>query len=354
MLAHPGMVGRALEGEVERDLEPVRGRAARPAGRSRRTCRGRDGSPCGRPPRRRSPTGSRRRRPGRQGRCSGPCGRRGRSDGSAAGTGRRSPSTRRRGGAPRRRRRCRGGPPCRLHERGNSSYQVEKRARSRSTVTASGAGSSTANSRSAARRIRAASGAPSACWSSASSSRLERGAIRAFGSCGGGLHEALADLEVDRHVLAGVETFREIAAPRSEAVDPRVHGVVVATEAGDPELALEHVVAACRHRLLEPGRLLLVPVEDGAGDHVVAVRERVRVHAHQLADRALDREAAPVHHRRDRLDDHAVAATGYRGFDGRRRPRRSPAAGMWQRWHGGHSARVSKRTQRCRKYDARG
>ena len=182
---------------------------------------------------------------------------------------------------------------------------------------------------------------------------LERGAIRSVGPFRSGLHEAPADLEVDRDVLARVEALGEITAPRSEAVDPRAHRVQVPAETGDPELAREDVVAQRRHRLLVPCRLVLVPVEDGARDHVVSIGERVCMHADELADRALDREAALVDHRCDRLDDHPVTACGNRRLDGRSRARGASAAGTWQRWHGGHSARVSKATQRCRKYHAR-
>ena len=50
MLRQPRVVGRALDREVERDLDADLARRARRAARSRRACRGRDGSRCGRPP----------------------------------------------------------------------------------------------------------------------------------------------------------------------------------------------------------------------------------------------------------------------------------------------------------------
>ena len=62
MLLHVRMIGRALERDVERDLDAVRRGASRPGAGNPRACRAPDGSPCGRPPRRRSPTGCRRRR----------------------------------------------------------------------------------------------------------------------------------------------------------------------------------------------------------------------------------------------------------------------------------------------------
>ena len=57
VLAQPRVVGRALDREVERELD-AGGRARRPPSRrSRRRCRDRDGARRGRRPRRRSPTG---------------------------------------------------------------------------------------------------------------------------------------------------------------------------------------------------------------------------------------------------------------------------------------------------------
>ena len=96
-LAEPGrvlrderVVGRDLEGDVERDADATGSRPRRRARRSPRACRGPGGWPCGRRPARRSP----RARPGRRARsssrCSGPCGTSSRSGGSAAGRGRRS------------------------------------------------------------------------------------------------------------------------------------------------------------------------------------------------------------------------------------------------------------------------
>ena len=97
MLGQPRVVGRALDREVERDLEPelLRGRAR--AGRSRRACRARDGSRRGRPPPSRSPTGCRGRPAARAACCCAPCARSRRSGGSAASRRRRSRARRARG-----------------------------------------------------------------------------------------------------------------------------------------------------------------------------------------------------------------------------------------------------------------
>ncbi len=108
MLLDPGMVGRALEGDVERELHAVGCGWRRRGGRSRRRCRAWDGWLCGRLPLSRWPRGC-PRRPGRRWWCCwGLCGRRGRWGGWAAGRGCRSPWRRSRAAAARRRRRCRG------------------------------------------------------------------------------------------------------------------------------------------------------------------------------------------------------------------------------------------------------
>ena len=65
VLGDPGVVGRALEGEVQRDLEAVDLRPRRRAPGSRPACRARGGWRCGRPRPRRWPRGCRGR----------PCGR---------------------------------------------------------------------------------------------------------------------------------------------------------------------------------------------------------------------------------------------------------------------------------------
>ena len=83
---HPRMVGRALEGDVERDLDAELARRARRARRSRRACRAPGGRRCGRPRRRRSPTGCPDRPGSRAERVvAAPCGASCRSGGSAAG-----------------------------------------------------------------------------------------------------------------------------------------------------------------------------------------------------------------------------------------------------------------------------
>ena len=74
MLGEPGVVGRALEREVERDLDAVLARGGDEARRSRPGARVRVDARCGRRRPSRSPTGCPGRPGRRRGCCCGPCG----------------------------------------------------------------------------------------------------------------------------------------------------------------------------------------------------------------------------------------------------------------------------------------
>ena len=132
MLAHPRVIGRALDREVERDLHAeLRGAAHEAVEVVERAELGVDGvvAALGAADR---PRAARIAGPRASACCSAPCGGRGRSGGWAAGRRRRSPSPRRARAGPRRRGTCRARPASR-RERGKNSYQAAKRARSRST-----------------------------------------------------------------------------------------------------------------------------------------------------------------------------------------------------------------------------
>ena len=129
VLPHLRVVRRALEGEVERDLDAVE-RAA--AATKRRKSSSVPSSGCDRVvaalgaadgPRAAGVAGRRRRA-----RCSGPCGWSGRWGGSAAGRRRRSPCAGCRGAASTQSSNVPWRPGSRPCERGNSSYQAAKRA----------------------------------------------------------------------------------------------------------------------------------------------------------------------------------------------------------------------------------
>ena len=102
VLLEPGVVGRALDREVERDLEPQLCARGRPGGRNRRSTPARDRRLCGRPPSRRSPMGCPGRPSTPRARCSAPCGWSCRS-GESAGSRRRRSRGRRARAAPSRR-----------------------------------------------------------------------------------------------------------------------------------------------------------------------------------------------------------------------------------------------------------
>ena len=132
VLAHPRVVGRALEGDVERDFDAVLARALRPGGGSRRACRARAGSPCGRLRRRRSPTGCRRRRARRRSALLRPL-RLHAADRMDRRQVQHVEAHRRDVGqpAPRSRRKCRARRARREAERGNNSYHAARSARAR-------------------------------------------------------------------------------------------------------------------------------------------------------------------------------------------------------------------------------
>ena len=135
MLRHPRMIGRALEGDVERQLEPALvtggGELVHVVERAEIGVRRRGGRRC--------PTGCRRRRARPRRCCCGPCGGRRRSDGSAGGRARRSPGRRRSRGDRSRRQGSRVRSAGRSTvERGKNSYQALNRPRSGSMSTGSG------------------------------------------------------------------------------------------------------------------------------------------------------------------------------------------------------------------------
>ena len=103
MLGQPRVIGRALDGEVERDLESCRLRRGDHGVEVVRACRARGSARRDRPPSTRSPRASRRRRAPRARRCSAPCGSSRRSGAPAGGRRRRSRARRAAAAPPRRR-----------------------------------------------------------------------------------------------------------------------------------------------------------------------------------------------------------------------------------------------------------
>ena len=172
--------------------------------------------------RRRSRTASRDRPGRRRACCCGPCGSCGRSGGSAAGRGRRSRARRSRGTCSSTAFR----PP---HERGNSSYQAQKRARTRSTSI--GSGGSQPWSRRGARRARStassSSGASAASnlagSAAASAQHVERALERALRSAPRSARSAASSSSTralgelaGEVVLPGVDLALQLVAPGGE------------------------------------------------------------------------------------------------------------------------------------------
>ena len=177
VLLHPGVVGGALQREVQRHLHAQLGGPPHEPVEVVQACPDPGGPRRGRPRASRSPT-ARRHRPGRRrGCCCGPCGRSCRWGGSAAGRPRRSPSRRSRAAARRPCGRCRAAARGVPSDRGKNSYQEPNSARSRSTSSGSGRDAVT-SSRSGCRPSTASTSGVSAAASRAATGASRRAGLR--------------------------------------------------------------------------------------------------------------------------------------------------------------------------------
>ncbi len=220
----------------------------------------------------------------------------------------------RRGAAPRRRRTCRGAPAPVAAERGNSSYHAPKRARSRSTTTASSGGEARCEAAlrvtvhevgELARRGRRPGPCPATADRRGKGEETRR--VGPGRPRGRSLDEAGADEEVRGDILAGGEALRQVARPGGEVVDPGDDGVAVAADLLDRERRPPAVVDERRHRCLGPVLVDLAAMEEDDGDHVVPVGVGDGLDLHRVADDALDRERAAVDAGGDAVDDDAAA-----------------------------------------------
>ena len=84
-----------------------------------------------------------------------------------------------------------------------------------------------------------------------------------------------ANLQIDANILAGLDSFGQIALPGFKGVDPGQHGEFVAADLGGGEFGLPAVVAQADHRRLAPVGAALRPGEKSSHDRVVAVGEYV-------------------------------------------------------------------------------
>ena len=201
---------------------------------------------------------------------------------------------------------CRARPGSRRAERGKNSYQLEKRARSRSTTTRELAlvGAPRARGRdSAARSPRAPRRARCACSSLGVAARragclphraqplrvVARGARSPLRAISVGADAAR------RCDVGGVDAAREARAPGQEVIDPRRDRVAIAAELRRPERRR----ASGRCRAASSAASCHVGVvswrqQQHAREHVVAVGEAVGLDDDALADDALDGEAPAV------------------------------------------------------------
>ena len=194
VLRQPRVVGRALDREVERDLEPELARARDQAVEVvERAELGVDRvwPPSVGADRPRAARIARRRRSAC---CSGPCVRSGRSGGSAAGRRRRSRARRARGSTS-------STPSKPPHERGKSSYQAPKRASSRSTSSSSVPRSATVLAAVAGVRSRRAPPRRSSAGHAERAAAPSASSLRQVG-------------------LRRLDLAPQLVAPRREAVDP--------------------------------------------------------------------------------------------------------------------------------------
>ncbi len=159
--------------------------------------------------------------------------------------------------------------------------------------------------------------------------RLQRLLVRALGLLMRLLDQLAALDQLERDVEAGVVLLLHLVAPAREQVAPSLDRVEVAGVAGDRKLAGPAVVVDQRHGRLAPALLVLRAVLDRRGDLVVAVAEDVGLDRDDVAHHALDRMAAAVELGRHALDHHA------RGGE-----RQQPLLARLRRGFGGHLGRL--------------
>ena len=103
-------------------------------------------------------------------------------------------------------------------------------------------------------------------------------------------------------LLPALELAVDLPAPGRPAVDPGGDRELPAAERVDREDAVPAIVPDRRHRRLAPSARAGLPVANRGPQNVVPVAEDVCPDVDAVADRALDRVAAAVEHRPDTLD----------------------------------------------------
>ncbi len=119
---------------------------------------------------------------------------------------------------------------------------------------------------------------------------------------GSALEQAGALLQLDGDVLARGLLDEDVAAPRAEAVGPRLDAHLVAAEGAGLDGRRPPVVAGVGHRRVPPLRLALRPVRDPGREQVVALAEDVGRDGRGMPDHRLGR-IPPGRCARARVDD---------------------------------------------------
>ena len=136
--------------------------------------------------------------------------------------------------------------------------------------------------------------------------RSKRRPVRLPGPVRGLLDQAGAGQQVDRHVLAGLDPLRQVAGPGPEVVDPALDREAVGAQGAWLELGPPAVVGQGQHRRFRPLRLTTAAVEQHRPELVVAVGEAVGLDPDALAQRSLGRISPSLDLRGDALDDYAA------------------------------------------------
>src|SRR5581483_6995127 len=114
-------------------------------------------------------------------------------------------------------------------------------------------------------------------------------------------HRALGELARELGLPAG-DLAAQLLLERGDPVDPGLDAEAPEPGPVDHEGAAPEVVAERLERRLRPARRARPPVADGGAERLVAVAEDPRGHLDALAGGALRRPAAAIHLRRDLLD----------------------------------------------------
>jgi hypothetical protein len=129
----------------------------------------------------------------------------------------------------------------------------------------------------------------------------------ATGARGGFLDKCGTAERGHAHVV-GVDAPPEVAAPGQEGVDPGADRIFPAAQLVDAEAGVPAVVAHRQHRRARPRAGAGAAPQQHTGDDVVTVGQAVGFHPDRVAEHALDRKPAVVDGWRDALDDDTDAA----------------------------------------------